>query len=83
MPHIVKYLEKRQCIKPKLEPWQEDLKLKYTPIAEQAAIEYLYGNKTKAFQIIEDVINDILPKAADEWFDKLVDIKKLDDYINF
>ena len=76
MPRIAKWKEKKKCVKPKLDPWQENLKLKYTPIAEQAAVEYLYGNKTKAFQIIEDVIN----QTTYEWFDKFVEVKNLNDY---
>jgi hypothetical protein len=37
MPHITKWQEKRQCVRPKEELWSEDLKLKYVrPVAEQA-----------------------------------------------
>ena len=75
MPRIAKWKEKNECVKPKLDPLQEDLKLKYTPITEQAAMEYLYGNKTKAFQMIEDIIN----QAANEWFEA----KNLNDYVSF
>lgn len=37
MPHITKWWEKRQCVRPKEELRSEDLKLKYVrPAAEQA-----------------------------------------------
>ena len=37
MPHITKWQEKRQCVRPKEGLWSEDLKLKYIrPVADQA-----------------------------------------------
>ena len=37
MPHIVKFSERRQCIRLSSDTWEEDLKYKYVrPVAEQA-----------------------------------------------
>ena len=87
MPRITKFSEKNKCIKPKYEElWTEDYKYQYIrPLAKAAANAYRAGDKHTVFQLIEECIDSIFPKVAeqDPWFDKFVEVKKLDDYISF
>lgn len=85
MPRIVKWSEKQRCIKPKyMDLWTEDYKYKYVrPVAEKAVAAYKAGNKITVFQLIEEIIDSTLPGLTDEWFNKFVEVKKLDDYISF
>ena len=46
--------------------------------------DYTQENKATLFNIISDVIDDVLkPTSSSEWFNEFVEVKKLDDYISF
>ena len=69
MPHIVKYTERIKCVKPNLDTlWQEDLERKYVRTCE---------TKTDLFSLIEEIIDNTLPKASNEFFNRFVDIKEV------
>jgi hypothetical protein len=69
MPHIVKYAEKIKCVKSNLNTlWQEDLARKYVRTCE---------TKTDLFSLIEEIIDNTLPKASSEFFNQFVDIKEV------
>ena len=76
MPHIVKYAEKRQCVRPKEELWSEDLKLKYVrPVAEQAA--RVLAVPQQFYSVLEDLptrYSDYTTENKRTLFDLIEDI---------
>lgn len=61
MPHITKWNEKRQCIRPKDILWDKDLELKYVrPVAEQAVRAFAIPEKF--FSIVQG-----LPQTYSEY----------------
>ena len=64
MPRMVKFSEKMECVKP---TWEHDLNYKYVP-----------PSKLNLYQMIEDIIDEILPeKVEDEFFKSFVDVKEV------
>ena len=76
MPHIVKYSERIQCVKPNISvtTWEDDLKYKYIRPLQEA---YVKGNSHTVFDLIESIIEDLIPKASNEFFNEFVDIKEV------
>ena len=73
MPRIVKWKEKCECVR-NLPP--RPVKMYFDESSCSTKTHTLYD-------LIEEVIADLLPQHNDEWFNKFVEAKKLDDYINF
>lgn len=75
MPHIVKYSERMRCVKPNITTlWEEDLKYKYIqPIQEV----YVQDDKRTVFDLIESIVEDLIPKVSNEFFNEFVDIKEV------
>jgi hypothetical protein len=73
MPRIAKWKEKYECVK-NLAP--RPVRFYFDDSSNELKTHTLYD-------LIEEVIADLLPKHNDEWFNKFVEAKKLDDYINF
>lgn len=73
MPHTTKWKEKNACVK-NLAP---------------RPVKFCFENDTGELKIhtIEDLIEEtfeaLFPKHNDEWFDKFVEVKNLNDYVNF
>lgn len=68
MPHIVKYAERIKCVKPSVDKiWQKDLVRKYIRCE----------SKTDLFSLIEEVIDNTLPKMNSEFFNEFVDIREV------
>ena len=75
MPHIVKYSERMRCIKPNITTlWEEDLKYKYIKPIQEA---YVQDDKRTVFDLIESIIEDLIPKVSNEFFNEFVDIKEV------
>ena len=75
MPHIVKYSERMRCIKPNITTlWEEDLKYKYIKPIQEA---YVQDDKRTVFDLIESIVEDLIPKASNEFFNEFVDIKEV------
>lgn len=75
MPHIVKYSERLMCVRPAyFDNWEEDLKYKYLRPAEEA---YVKGDKHTVFDLIESIVEDLIPKVSNEFFNEFVDIKEV------
>ena len=75
MPHIVKYSERMRCIKPNITTlWEEDLKYKYIRPVQEA---YVQDNKRTVFDLIESIVEDLIPKVSNEFFNEFVDIKEV------
>ena len=89
MPRITKWSEKQRCVKPKIsELWTEDLNRKYLKISSTVAKDVYTptsANRVTLYKLIEEMMDDLFPKVSeqDPWFDKFVEVKKLDDYISF
>ena len=65
MPRITKYAEKIKCVKPNFNTiLQRDL----TRTCE---------TKTDLFSLIEEIIDNTLPKVSSEFFNEFVDIKEV------
>lgn len=77
MPHIVKWKEKVQLVKIEPMTWGMDLERKYyNSPAAISSNKYTYNGRT-LFNLIGDIIEDILPQAQDEFFNQFVDIKEV------
>lgn len=75
MPHIVKYSERMRCIKPNITTlWEEDLKYKYIKPIQEA---YVQDDKRTVFDLIESIVEDLIPKVSNEFFNEFVDIKEV------
>ena len=75
MPHIVKYSERMRCIKPNITTlWEEDLKYKYIKPIQEA---YVQNDKRTVFDLIESIVEDLIPKVSNEFFNEFVDIKEV------
>ena len=75
MPHIVKYSERMRCIKPNITTlWEEDLKYKYIRPVQEA---YVQNDKRTVFDLIESIVEDLVPKVSNEFFNEFVDIKEV------
>lgn len=69
MPHIVKFKEKIQYAPRSVLPkatWLEDYNRLYKPVKD-----------ISVYSIIEDIINDVLPKTTDKFFNQFVEIKEV------
>ena len=67
MPHITKWQEKRQCVKFKF---------------EQENLEPSQPLGTLTYQLIEDMMNELLPRGNSEWFDQFVETKNINNDMN-
>lgn len=69
MPHIVKFKEKvryaPQSVLPEV-TWLEDYNKLYKPVKD-----------ISIYSVIEDMVNDILPKRINKFFDQLIEIKEV------
>ena len=75
MPHIVKYSERMRCIKPNITTlWEEDLTYKYIKPIQEA---YVQDDKRTVFDLIESIVEDLIPKVSNEFFNEFVDIKEV------
>ena len=75
MPHIIKYSERLMCVRPTyLDNWEEDLKYKYLRLAEEA---YMKGDKHTVFDLIESIVEDLIPKVSNKFFNEFVDVKEV------
>ena len=82
MPRITKPSERRRLIKSESDIWSLDLQMKYLqPLMDNLNKEYttLHSPDTRQtlFDIIEQIIEDTLPKTTNEFFDKMIDIKEV------
>lgn len=69
MPHIVKFQEKVRYAPQSVLPqttWLEDYNRLYKPVKD-----------ISIYSIIEDIINDVLPKTTNKFFDQFVEIKEV------
>lgn len=67
MPHITKFQEKRQCVKTLYNDWS----------INRERINN-YNARKNLFDIIEQIIDETLPKLKDlEFFNEFVDIKEV------
>ena len=69
MPHIVKFKEKVRYAPRSVLPqttWLEDYNRLYKPVKD-----------VSIYSIIEDIINDVLPKTTDKFFNQFVEIKEV------
>ena len=69
MPHIVKFQEKVQYAPRSVLPytaWLEDYNRLYKPV-----------KNISIYSIIEDIVNDVLPKTTDKFFNQFVEIKEV------
>ena len=86
MPRITKPSERRRLVKSEPDLWSLDLERKYLrPWMESITThhqafstnEYNYDARKSLFDIIEQIIEDTLPKTTSEFFDKMIDIKEV------
>lgn len=80
MPHIVKWSERCKLVKPKCDDWSQDLKLKYYPppaISSDKFIDMRRPSRESLFSLIEQLIDETLPKAMNNFFEEFVDIKEV------
>ena len=82
MPRITKPSERRRLIKSEPELWSLDLERKYLrPLMDTykafSTNEYNYNARASLFDIIEQIVEDTLPKTTSEFFDKMIDIKEV------
>lgn len=86
MPRITKPSERRRLIKSEPDLWTLDLDRKYLrPLMDKLSAnhqafssnQYTYDARKSIFDIIEQIIEDILPQATSEFFDKMIDIKEV------
>ena len=64
MPRIVKFAEKAKCVK---YTWERDLEYKYVP-----------PSQLSLYQMIEDIIEEVLPKKIEnDFFKEFVDVKEV------
>ena len=86
MPRITKPSERRRLIKSESDLWSLDLEMKYLrPLMSSitathqafSSNQYNYDARKSLFDIIEDIIEDTLPKTTSEFFDKMIDIKEV------
>ena len=74
MPRMVKWKEKKQCVKPQFcSTWEEERKYQYL-------IQYCQEEKHGIYEIFEEMINELFPKKESSWFDEFVEVKNLNDY---
>ena len=75
MPHITKHSERLMCVRPAyFDIWEADLKYKYLRPTEDANIKY---DKTTIFNLVESIVEDLVPKVNSEFFNKFVDVKEV------
>ena len=79
MPHIVKHSEKIKCIKPRCID-DNVLRALVKPLSEQAIAAYQLGDKASVFSIIEEVIDELLPRFTYDTINQFVEVKNLNDY---
>ena len=82
MPRITKPSERRRLIKSESDIWSLDLQMKYLqPLMDNLNKEYTTlhspNPRQTLFDIIEQIIEDTLPKTTSEFFDKMIDIKEV------
>ena len=86
MPRITKPSERRRLVKSEPDLWSLDLERKYLrPLMESITThhqafstnEYNYDARKSLFDIIEQIIEDTLPKTTSEFFDKMIGIKEV------
>jgi hypothetical protein len=86
MPRITKPSERRRLIKSESELWSLDLERKYlrplmdsinATYKEFSTNKYNYNARASLFDIIEQIVEDTLPKTTSEFFDKMIDIKEV------
>lgn len=86
MPRITKPSERRRLVKSEPDLWSLDLERKYLrPLMESitthhqafSSNQYNYDARKSLFDIIEQIIEDTLPKTTSEFFDKMIDIKEV------
>lgn len=86
MPRITKPSERRKLIKSESDLWSLDLDRKYfRPLMDKLSTNhqafssnlYNYDARKSLFDIIEQLIENTLPQATNEFFDKMIDIKEV------
>ena len=86
MPRITKPSERRRLIKSESDLWSLDVEMKYLrPLMDSISTNYKafstnkynYNARASLFDIIEQIIEDTLPKTTSEFFDKMIDIKEV------
>ena len=87
MPRITKPSERRKLLKSEFDLWSLDLQRKYLqpPLVDSISInhqafssnQYNYNARKSLFDIIEQIIEDTLPEATSEFFDKMIDVKEV------
>lgn len=65
MPHITKYAEKIRCVKPN-----------FNTVLQRDLIRTC-ETKTDLFSLIEEIIDNTLPKVSSEFFNEFVEIKEV------
>ena len=64
MPRMVKFAERQECVR---ETWERDLEYKYIP-----------PSQLSLYQIIENIVEELLPKKIEnDFFNEFVDVKEV------
>ena len=82
MPRITKPSERRRLIKSEPDLWSLDLQMKYLrPLMDSLDKEYTTFHspttRQSLFDIIEQIIEETLPKTTDKFFNEMIDIKEV------
>ena len=77
MPHITKWSEKCQLVKPKYDNWSMDLERKYSFPPDFSSNKYSYNARGILSEIIDKIFEEAFPQIQDKFFDQFVDIKEV------
>ena len=82
MPRITKPSERRRLIKSEPDLWNLDVQMKYLrPLMDNlkafSSHQYNYDARKSLFDIVEEIIEDILPQTTSEFFNQMTDIKEV------